>query len=424
MTSSAASFVPSPPREAQLEAYFEEMAELAGQRNAIDARLVEIAAEIDGQRLWGATGARSVAGLVAWKIGCSATNAKSIVAVAERIAEFPRCMQDFRDGRLSLDQIGVIADKAGPGSDEHYAALAQHASVNQLRTAIKQEPKPEPEPVPYSDEDEPAPPPAPEASITTTSDETHTTWHVKLPHAESAKVDAALTCRREGMVAQWDRDHTDTPPGQRPPAPSTVDAFLDIIDSAWDTDAERRPHSAHTTVAVHLDVKDRIAALHLGPLLPDSDRQYLTCDATCEVWFERDGHVIGAGRSTRLINRQLRRALEHRDRTCVVPGCEATRGLHAHHIIHWEDGGPTDLDNLVLVCPYHHRAHHRGIITITGPAHQLVVTDSRGRVMQSGSLARPPTTAPPAVPPYPGPSGERADWWWYTPFEPPPPATN
>lgn len=31
---------------------------------------------------------------------------------------------------------------------------------------------------------------------------------------------------------------------------------------------------------------------------------------------------------------------------CVVPGCGATRGLPAHHLIHWEDGGPTDLDKL------------------------------------------------------------------------------
>nr|NKE03860.1 HNH endonuclease [Mycobacterium tuberculosis]NKE40849.1 HNH endonuclease [Mycobacterium tuberculosis] len=42
-------------------------------------------------------------------------------------------------------------------------------------------------------------------------------------------------------------------------------------------------------------------------------------------------------------------------------GCGATRGLHAHHIRHWQDGGATELANLVLVCPYHHRAHHRGL---------------------------------------------------------------
>jgi hypothetical protein len=73
---------------------------------------------------------------------------------------------------------------------------------------------------------------------------------------------------------------------------------------------------------------------------------------------------------------------------------------------------------------YHHRLHHRGVITITGPADQLKVTDSDGRPLRAASLARPPTLAPPDVPPWPGPTGERADWWWYEPFQPQPPPTN
>jgi hypothetical protein len=176
---------------------------------------------------------------------------------------------------------------------------------------------------------------------------------------------------------------------------------------------------------VHVDIADKLASLHLGPLLSDADRQYLTCDATCEVWFERHGQVIGSGRATRTINRRLRRALEYRHRTCAVPGCGATRGLHAHHIRHWEDGGATELDNLVLLCPYHHRLHHRGGITITGPADKLVVTDSAGRPLRPGSLARPPNRPPPRVAPCHGSSGERADWWWYRPFQAqPPPKLN
>ncbi|MGE2738071.1 HNH endonuclease signature motif containing protein, partial [Mycolicibacterium vaccae] len=92
----------------------------------------------------------------------------------------------------------------------------------------------------------------------------------------------------------------------------------------------------------------------------------------------------GAGRTTRTIGRRLRRALEHRDRCCVVPGCGATRGLHAHHLTHWEHGGPTDLTNLVLICPYHHRAHHNGTLTLTGPADQLTVTDPDGDPITGG----------------------------------------
>lgn len=50
--------------------------------------------------------------------------------------------------------------------------------------------------------------------------------------------------------------------------------------------------------------------------------------------------------------------LRLRDRTCRFPGCAATRHLHAHHVEHWVDGGPTDLDNLVLLCGAHHRFVH------------------------------------------------------------------
>jgi hypothetical protein len=400
----------------RLEVLFEELAELAGQRNAVDGRIVEIVAEIERDELWGATGARSVAALVAWKLGSSSANATTIATVAGRLAEFPRCVQGLRQGRLSLDQVGVIAARAGEGSDEHYAQLAGCATVNQLRTAVKLEPRPEADPRPQ-----------PQPSITKTCGEESSCWRITLGHPEAAKFEAALAAHREALIAEWkhDRGNGEGASESAPPMPGTLEAFLRLVDAGWDAEAARRPHGQHTTVVMHLDVAQRAAALHLGPALTDVERQYLSCDATCEVWFERGGQVIGAGRSTRTINRRLRRALEHRDPTCAVPGCGATRGLHAHHIRHWEDGGPTELANLVLVCPYHHRLHHQGLITITGPADDVTVTDSCGRALSQGSLARPPTLPPPAVPPYPGPTGERADWWWYDPFQPqPPPPPN
>src|ERR1700757_5136793 len=72
-TASAGAVVVSPCE--RLEVLFEELAELTGQRNAIDGRIVEIVGEIDRDELWGATGARSVPALVAWRTGCSSGNA-------------------------------------------------------------------------------------------------------------------------------------------------------------------------------------------------------------------------------------------------------------------------------------------------------------------------------------------------------------
>ncbi|MDA3642021.1 DUF222 domain-containing protein, partial [Mycobacterium xenopi] len=84
----------------RLEVLFEELAELAGQRNAIDGRIVQIVAELDRDGLWGGTGARSVAALVAWKLGASSATAHTIAAVARRLEEFPRCAAGLVEGRL------------------------------------------------------------------------------------------------------------------------------------------------------------------------------------------------------------------------------------------------------------------------------------------------------------------------------------
>ena len=398
----------------RLDVLFGELAELTGQRNAIDGRIVEIVAEVDRDGLWPGTGCRSVAALVAWKTGASPNNAGTVAAVAHRLSEFPQCAQGLREGRLSLDQVGVIAERAADGSDEHYAELASVATVTQLRTALKLAPRPEPDPRAV-----------PERSITKTEDEQYCYYRIKLPHVDAAKFDAARQSHLDALVAQYKREHPErSGAANRAPFPTAGDAFLSLVQAGWDADVAARPHGQHTTVVVHLDVEKRLGSLHLGPLLTDAERRYLTCDATFEVWFERDGQPIGCGRETRQISRRLRRALEHRDRCCVVPGCGATRGLHAHHIQHWENGGMTELDNLVLLCPYHHRLHHRGVITITGPAADLSVADSAGAPLDPGSLARPPTKQPPAVPPYSGPTGERAQWWWYNPFEPQPPPSN
>ena len=266
----------------RLSLLHEELAELTGQRNAIDARIVEIAAEIDRDELWAAAGARSTAGWLAWKAGVSPSRAQTIAAIAHRFDEFPQCIEGLAQGRFSVDQVGVIAERGLPGSDEHFATMARCATVSQLRTALKMQPKPTPEPEPESEpEDEPAPmtDPGPVPSITSHSDEQFTYWHIALPHVENAAFEAALASHRDALVTEWQA----ADPDGRASMPGTAAAFLRLVDASWDAEAAARPHGQRTTVVVHVDIQTRLAALHLGPVLPDSDRRYLTCDATCEV---------------------------------------------------------------------------------------------------------------------------------------------
>ncbi len=115
--------------------------------------------------------------------------------------------------------------------------------------------------------------------------------------------------------------------------------------------------------------------------------------------------------------------VEERDRTCRTPGCERHRHLQVHHLVHWEDGGPTDTHNLVALCPRHHRLHHRGLLGISGNADDrdgLVFSDARGRRLTGCGRPAPPGAEVGAAAarvdvtpaPYIHPSGERLDSWW------------
>ena len=52
------------------------------------------------------------------------------------------------------------------------------------------------------------------------------------------------------------------------------------------------------------------------------------------------------------------RLLRYRDTGCTFASCGMRRFTQAHHVVWWSRGGPTDLENLILVCTFHHRLVH------------------------------------------------------------------
>jgi hypothetical protein len=84
--------------------------------------------------------------------------------------------------------------------------------------------------------------------------------------------------------------------------------------------------------------------------------------------------------------------------------------LHAHHLQHWEDGGPTVPSNLVMLCGQHHRALHLGGLSIEGNPEDdtLVFRDARGERIEPPAMGADPL--PPPAPDqlaYHQPHGER-----------------
>jgi hypothetical protein len=70
---------------------------------------------------------------------------------------------------------------------------------------------------------------------------------------------------------------------------------------------------------------------------------------------------LAVGRSQRTATPAQLKALSVRDGGCIHPGCTRTSAFcDAHHVVHWADGGVTDVSNLVFLCRHHHRTLHAG----------------------------------------------------------------
>ncbi|EOM77033.1 HNH endonuclease [Rhodococcus rhodnii] len=106
---------------------------------------------------------------------------------------------------------------------------------------------------------------------------------------------------------------------------------------------------------------------HWGTTLSPRTSRALACDAQVTPVLVGDrGVPLAMGRTHRLVTPAQRRALTVRDKGCAFPGCGApSPWCDAHHVIHWADGGSTDLDNLVLLCGHHHRHLHHSEWSIT-----------------------------------------------------------
>ncbi|MFC6852554.1 HNH endonuclease signature motif containing protein [Aquipuribacter hungaricus] len=202
----------------------------------------------------------------------------------------------------------------------------------------------------------------------------------------------------------------DGEPDTRGPRQRRADALSALVDSALAVQQPRRGERPrvvlHMTPDQLTDIRtrsDEAATTRLGGLggpddprggagaagMPEVEGQgpvpawaarRLVCDAVLQrvVAAPSEG-PLDVGRTERLATLAQRRALAARDGGCVVPGCGAAPDIcDAHHVVHWVDGGRTDLVNLVLLCPGHHTAVHAGTWGVAvDDAHQVTVTPPR-----------------------------------------------
>lgn len=293
--------------------------------------------ELDRREAWTADGAKGIVEWTQTRCGYERRTARAIVETTESLEPLPRLAQALEVGSVSLDQASA-ASKIENRPDAELAELAQtHAPAALRRMAAATR--------------EPLPPETRRFTWGWINDGAALRLSGRLPADDGQYVAAALDRLRESVPP-------DPETGQFQPAEQRgADALIELASLSLQQDSD--PDRA--TVVVHVDAKELTGLAESGGQLPASSLDRILCDSTLQAMVESDSGTVGIGRRSRVVPHGVRRALHSRDTSCRFPGCSRTRWTHAHHIKEWvRDEGPTNLDNLVRLCGFHHRVIHRG----------------------------------------------------------------
>jgi hypothetical protein len=142
------------------------------------------------------------------------------------------------------------------------------------------------------------------------------------------------------------RDHD-----EGPRVTARVDVLMDV--TTWLH--LREPWDLSDPAAVRCELS------RVGPI-PLATAERLLCDcAIGRVVMQGESEVLDLGRRQRDVSPAIRRAVVARDRACAWPGCDRPpRWCDVHHILPWERGGPTSVENCALLCRRHHMLVHEG----------------------------------------------------------------
>jgi len=407
---------------------------VASQLAALTARWLDLLCELVVRGIWADQGARTPAQWLSWRVGVAPSTAREHVRIALRLRELPRIRAAFAAGELSYSKVRAMTRIAVPEIEEMVLTWAGVSTAAQLeriaadfrltrRGAIAWQ---EEVARRHTPRDPDADDPRYGWSRRTLPDGTMEI-RVRCPVEEGAELCAALERRLDAQAEDDATARNDTTGGQEAPpdaaeqarpavvnetrssppggrAAARVRELLSLVVTAEDRPVDTSGLDRHTLV-LHAPLEELAGQDVSDPVPIDDDHgrmrsmsrstlRRLACEAGLVLVATDGGSPIDLGRRDRRLSAALRRALRLRDRTCRFPGCHATRHLHTHHVRHWADGGPTDLDNLVLLCSHHHRFvhEHRWDIEVSRDGvHRFRPPD--GRVVEARAPALPPPSA-------------------------------
>jgi hypothetical protein len=312
-------------------------------------RLFRYLVHFDRAEGWRADGATSAEAWLSYRFGLSSATAKEWMQACHALVDLPAIAQSFEEGVFSWDQVRWIVQYATSADDVELAHWAggSNAAVHEARARHERR-----------IERKEAERKHRERELKVWWNRADGMFHLwgRLPASEGATFKKALD--RLAEKAPRDAGTGNYLLLRQRYADAVVELASQRLGA--DTDVDRSTVVCYTTLET-LTNGDGNAALEYGVPIASETLRRLACDARMQMVVTLPGgEMISLGRTSRTVPAQLLRVLTERDGECRFPGCRRNRGLHAHHVIHFADGGPTVASNLVLLCRYHHWLVHEG----------------------------------------------------------------
>jgi Domain of unknown function (DUF222)/HNH endonuclease len=306
--------------------------------------------DIEREDAWIDDGARDLAHWVSMRYGVSHWKACRWIDAARSFERLPQLAGALAHGSLSLDKVVELARFATAETVNGLVRWAEDVSAHSIRRRADLEARRE--------RDE--------------AEDVHRTrsleWsffddgrrfgmEVELPAADGERVVRAIEALASVIPELPDEEGPDFISARR------ADALVALCSS--EAAADGSPDRA--TVVVHARLDGLVAGTHGceiegGPAIHPAVVQRLLCDARVQILVEDErADVVKVGATSRLAPPWMERQVRYRDGGCTFPGCGTRRFTHVHHVRWWRDGGETSLENLTLICSFHHRlVHERG----------------------------------------------------------------
>jgi 5-methylcytosine-specific restriction endonuclease McrA len=357
--------------EREREACRCEVRAICAEQARLAQRLMQLVREAEDRGDCAAAGCSSSAAWLAQISGSDYRTAAQITGTSSALRVLPALEHALETGTLSLDQVAAAAAFATPATDRELARAAVGKAPRDVgRTARALSPPP------VADDQQLYARRALRMQWTRGKRELVLSGRLPLEQGavfeqtiwDLAKAQRAAD-KRDGVVQEWQQ--------------STADALVTLAQTSGGGVGRTR-----TTLIVHVADGEAPVLEGAGPISPETAER-LACDAR-RLTIKPQGRDLVHSRVGRCASYAQRRALHRRAAHCQYPGCSAARELEAHHLVPVELGGKTELENLILLCPRHHKRLHDHHIRTGGRGEQPVFTDEAGRIITAARPHAPP----------------------------------